>query len=92
MDLPTCPHVLHRGEIHQSRIDKFSNKQRWPKNEKISVWHHARKKNGEDDQRKIHQDLSQQLCEDQQTKQKSKNHENSHKETFETERHEWGAL
>ena len=89
---PDCPHVLHRGEIHQTRFDKFTNKQRRPETEEISVWHRAKEKNGEDGQQGIYQDLSQQVCEDQQTKPKIKNHENADKETFEAERQEWGAL
>ena len=85
---PACPHVLHRGEIHQTRFDKFSNRQRRPETEKISVWHRAKEKDGEDCQQEKYQDLSHQACDDQQTKPKSKTYENSDTETFKVQKQE----
>ena len=74
------PHGLHGGEIHQTKFDKFSNKQRRPANEEISVWHPTKEKNGE-----ICQTLSQ-------TKPESRTHENAHQETFEVEDNERRTL
>ena len=68
MYLSNCPYVLHRGEILQTRRNKFSNKQTKSETEKISVWHRAKKKDGENGQRTKYQELSQQVCEDQQIK------------------------
>ena len=82
---PACPHVLHRGEIHQTRFDKFSNRQRRPETEKISVWHRAKEKDGDNSQWERHQDLPQ-------TKPESKTRKNAHKEAFEFEDQERRAL
>ena len=72
------PHVLHRGEIHQNRINKFSHKPRRPEAENIRVWHHAKEKNG----RERWERLQEQKFEDPQT---SKTHENARKEAIEVE-------
>ena len=68
---PDCPHGLHRGEIHQTRIKKFSEKPRRPETEKISFWHRAKEKDGENCQWERYQDLPQ-------TKPEGKTHENAH--------------
>ena len=83
---PTCTYGLLQREIIQKRNNKFSNKARRHETEKISVWHHAKEKNGEDCQQKRNCDLSRQICEDQPTKPKSKTYENAHRETFEAEK------
>ena len=78
------PHVLHRGEIHQTRINKFSHKPRRPEAEKICVWHHAKeKKDGKDgkDIKTFNNKSS-----------KIHKQENARKETFEVEDQERRAL
>ena len=96
------PHGLHGGEIHQTKFDKFSNKQRRPANEEISVWHPTKEKNGEiwhpNKEKNGYiwhptKEKNGEICQTlSQTKPESRTHENAHQETFEVEDNERRTL